>query len=122
MSGLKHLWLDAGYEGRGKRWVEEVLGLNVEIVRRPPKPIPEEVARTWAQEEWAKEGKEVDWQKLMPPRGLMVLPRRWVVERTFSWLSQNRRMSKDYERLCATAEAFVYVAMTRLMVRRLARA
>src|SRR5215210_974264 len=121
VSGLKHLWLDAGYEGRGKRWVEEVLGLSVEIVRRPPKPIPEEVARTWA-EEWAKEGQMVDWQKLMPVRGFMVLPRRWVVERTFSWLSQNRRMSKDYERLCATSEAFVYAAMTRLMVRRLARA
>jgi transposase len=44
------------------------------------------------------------------------------VERTFSWLSQNRRMSKDYERLCASAEAFIYVAMSRLMVRRLARA
>jgi transposase len=122
VSKLKHLWLDAGYEGRGKRWAEEVLGLSIEIVRRPPKPIPEEVARTWAQEEWVKEGKEVDWQKLMPPRGLMVLPGRWVVERTFSWLCQNRRMSKDYERLCATGEAFVYVAMTRLMVRRLARA
>jgi putative transposase len=121
LSRLSHLWLDAGYEGRGKQWAEEVLGLSVEIVRRPPKPIPEEVARTWAAE-WAKEGKEVDWQKLMPPRGFVVLPRRWVVERTFSWLSQNRRMSKDYERLCATAEAFVYVAMTRLMVRRLARA
>ena len=53
----------------------------------------------------------------------MVLQRRWVVERTFSWLSQNRRMSKDCERLCATAEALVYVAMTRLMVvRRLVRA
>ena len=121
VSGLKHLWLAAGYEGRGKGWVEEVLGLNVEIVRRPPKPIPEEVARSWAQE-WAKEGQKVDWQKLMPPRGFMVLPRRWVVERTFSWLGQNRRMSKDYERLCATSEAFVYAAMTRLMVRRLARA
>jgi putative transposase len=44
-----------------------------------------------------------------------------VVERTFSWLSQNRRMSKDYERLAATSEAFVYVARSRLMVRRLAR-
>ena len=121
LSRLSHLWLDAGYEGRGKRWAEEDLGLSVEIVRRPPKPIAEEVARTWAAE-WAKEGKEVDWQKLMPPGGFVVLPRRWVVERTFSWLSQNRRMSKDYERLCATAEAFVYVAMTRLMVRRLARA
>ena len=45
------------------------------------------------------------------------------IERTFSWLGQNRRrMSKDYERLCASVEAFVYVAMIRLMVRRLARA
>jgi putative transposase len=121
VSGLKYLWLDAGYEGRGKRWVEEILGLSVEIVRRPPKPIPEEVARIWAQE-WAKEDKKVDWQKLMPPRGFVVLPRRWVVERTFSWLSQNRRMSKDYERLCATGDALVYAAMTRVMVRRLARA
>jgi putative transposase len=50
------------------------------------------------------------------------LPRRWVVERTFAWISHNRRMAKDYERLCATGEAFVYAAMTRLMVRRLARA
>jgi putative transposase len=50
------------------------------------------------------------------------LPRRWVVERTFSWLGQNRRTSKDYERLCVTGEAFIYVMMTRLMVRRLARA
>ena len=121
VSELKHLWLDAGYDGRGKRWVEEVLNLSIEIVRRPPKPIPEEVARSWAQE-WAKEGQRVDWQKLMPPRGFVVLPRRWVVERTFSWLGQNRRMSKDYERLCATSEAFAYAAMTRLMVRRLAYA
>ena len=121
ISYLKHLWLDAGYEGRGKRWVEEALGLSVEIVRRPPKPIPEEVAKIWA-EEWAKEGRKIDWQKLLPPRGFQVLPRRWVVERTFSWLSQNRRMSKDYEKLTATAEAFIYAATTRLMVRRLARA
>ena len=75
----------------------------------------------WAAE-WAKEGKEVDWRRLMPPRGFRVLPRRWVVERTFAWISHNRRMAKDYERLCATGEAFVYAAMTRLMVRRLARA
>jgi putative transposase len=58
----------------------------------------------------------------MPPRGYVALPRRGVVERTFSWLGQNRRMSKDYERLCASAEAFIYAAMIRLMVRRLARA
>jgi putative transposase len=121
LSRLKHLWLDAGYEGRGKRWAQEVMGLSVEVVRKPPRPVPEEVAKRWAKE-WAKEGKEVDWQRLMPPRGYVALPRRWVVERTFSWLSQNRRMSRDYERLCATSEAFIYVAMTRLMVRRLARA
>jgi putative transposase len=118
---LKHLWLDAGYEGRGKRWAEEVLGLSVEVVRKPPKPVAEKVARIWA-EEWAKEGEKVDWQRLMPSRGFRVLPRRWVVERTFSWLSQNRRMSKDYERLPETGEALIYVAMIRLMVRRLARA
>jgi putative transposase len=119
LSRLKHLWLDAGYEGRGKRWAEDDMGLSVQIVRKPPKPIPEKVARVWAQE-LDKEGRKVDWQKLMPPRGYVALPRRWVVERTFSWLSQNRRMSKDYERLCASAEAFIYAAMIRLMVRRLA--
>ncbi len=43
-------------------------------------------------------------------------------ERIFSWLGQNRRMTKDYERLAGTSEAFIYVAMTRLMVRRLAHA
>ena len=120
LSRLKHLWLDAGYEGRGKQWAQEALDLSVEVVHRPRKPTPEKVAKTWA-EEWAKEGKKIDWQRFMPQRGFQVSPRRWVVERTFSWLSQNRRMSKDYERLCATGEAFVYAAMSRLMVRRLAR-
>ncbi len=120
LSRLKHLWLDAGYQGRGERWAEEVLGLSVEVVRKPPKPAPEKVMLAWAKE-WHKEGKKVDWERLMPPRGYVALPRRWVVERTFSWLGQNRRMSKDYERLCASAEAFVYAAMIRLMVRRLAR-
>ena len=90
------------------------------LVQRPRKPAPEEVLMSWA-EEWAKEGQKVDWQKLLPPRGFQVLPRRWVVERSFAWICHNRRMSKDYEKLCASGEAFVYAAMTRLMVRRLAR-
>ncbi len=56
------------------------------------------------------------------PTGFIVLPRRWVVERTLSWVGQNRRMSKkDYERLTETGEAFICVAMTRLMARRFAR-
>ena len=98
------------------------MGLSVEVVHKPKKPLPENVAKRWA-EEWAKEGKKVNWQRLMPPKGFRVLPRRrWVVECTFAWICHNRRMAKDYERLCATGEAFVYAAMTRLMVRRLARA
>ena len=120
LQGLSHLWVDAGYQGRGKEWVEKELGLRVEVVHRTPKPTPEKVARIWA-EAWSKEGRQIDWQKLLPRRGFEVLPRRWVVERTFSWLSQNRRMSKDYERLCSTSESFVYAAMSRLMVRRLVR-
>ena len=119
---LSHLWVDAGYQGRGKEWVEQELGLSVEVVHRTPKPTPEKIAKIWAQE-LAKEGWQIDWQKLLPRRrGFELLPRRWVVERTFSWLSQNRRMSKDYERLCATSEAFIYAAIVRLIVRRLARA
>ena len=121
LTRLSHLWVDAGYRGRGRRWTEEVMGVSVEVVRKPKKALPEEVAKRWAGE-LAKEGKEVNWQKLMPPRGFRVLPRRWVVERTFAWICHNRRMAKDYERLCATGESFVYAAMARLMVRRLARA
>ena len=55
-------------------------------------------------------------------KAFRALPRRWMVERTFSWLGQNRRMSKDYESLCEASEAFIHVAMTRLMLRRLVRA
>src|ERR687893_371202 len=71
LSRLKHLWADAGYQGRGKRWAEEGMGLSAQVVRKPPKPVPEEVARSWAQE-WAKEGQKGDWRKLMPPRGFVV--------------------------------------------------
>jgi putative transposase len=119
---LSHFWLDAGYRGeeKGKGWVEKVLGWSVDLVERPRKPAPEQVLKSWA-EQWRKEGVEVDWEKLLPARSFQVLPRRWVVERTFSWIDHNRRMSKDYERLTETSEAFIYVAMTRLMVRRLAR-
>lgn len=51
--------------------------------------------------------------------GFAVLPRRWVVERTFAWLGKHRRLSKDYERLPQMSECFVYQAMTTLMLRRL---
>jgi len=72
--------------------------------------------------EWAKEGVAIDLKKLLPSKGSRpFLPRRWIVERTFLWLGQNRRMSKDYERLPESSETFIYVAMSRLMVRHLAR-
>jgi putative transposase len=53
-------------------------------------------------------------------KGFAVLPRRWVVERTFAWLTQSRRLVKDYEELPRHSEAMIYIAMTRLMTRRLA--
>ena len=78
-----------------------MLGLSVEVVRKPPKPVPEKIAKIWA-EEWAKEGKKIDWRRLMAPRprGFRVLARRWVVERTFAWLCHNRRMSLGITRGC----------------------
>jgi putative transposase len=45
LSRLKHLWLDAGYEGRGKRWAQEVVGLSVEVVRKPHRPVPGRLRR-----------------------------------------------------------------------------
>ena len=56
-----------------------------------------------------------------PVPAFTVLKRRWVVERTLAWLGLNRRLSKDYEAVPATTEAWIYVAMSRLMLRRLAR-
>jgi putative transposase len=93
---LSHLCVDAGYRGedKGADWVRKTLGWSVDLVERPRKLVPEEVLMRWARE-WAKEGVTVDWQKLLPPEGYLVLPRRWVVERTLSWIDQNRRMSKD---------------------------
>ena len=113
---LGHLWLDAGYraEDKGADWVRKTLGWSVELVERPKKLLPEEVLMRWAAE-WAKEGVSVDWRKLLPPKGYVVLPRRWVVERTIAWIDQQRTMSKDYERfLCASGEALVYACMIRL--------
>jgi putative transposase len=121
---LSHLWLDAGYNGqnKGADWVQKVVGWTAEIVRHPPKQVPDEVMRKWVRE-WATEGGRLEREKLQeePKYSRAFSPKRWIAERTFSWLGQNRRMSKDYERLPESGEAFIYVAMSRLMVRRLAR-
>ncbi len=88
---LELIWADGGYRGELVEWVKRLLGWELQIV-----------------------------EKAGDQRGFVVLPRRWVVERTFAWLNRQRRLSKDYERLPQTSEAFVYVAMIRLMVRNLA--
>ena len=102
---LAKLWADAGYQGRFVTWVTETLGWSVEIVRKPPRWV-------W----WP-----ADSEPPPLPTGFQVLPRRWVVERTFAWLGRYRRLSKDYEVLPETEEAWIYLAMSRLMVARLAR-
>ena len=101
--------------------MEKTLGWSAEIVRHPLKPAPEEVMMRWFRE-IDKEGMAIDPKKFESEQGPRPFPpKRWVVERTFSWLSQNRRLSKDYERLPESSEAFIYAAMSRLMARRLAR-
>jgi putative transposase len=118
--GLEHLWVDQGYTGTGKAWIEEHLGWNVEVVKHQPKP----------RGEWQPRGDLDDvstvyfeWVRIPPEpkRFRGPLPRRWVAERTIGWLSQSRRMSKDCERLCERSQAMFYAVMSRLMVRRLAR-
>jgi len=114
---LSHIWLDAGYNGRGKgqEWIEQTLGWSAAIVAHPPR-----YKKVWAPTDIPPE--QIDWAKYgwVPP-GFRVLPRRWVVERTFAWQAQARRLSKDYELLCTTSEAMIYVCMIRLMLRRLTR-
>jgi putative transposase len=94
---LRLLWVDAGYQA-GKdfcAWVKTLLGWQVEVIKRPKK------------------------NKAEKKPGFVLLPRRWVVERTFAWLDNHRRLSKDYEYLPQSSETMVYLAMTNLMLHRL---
>jgi putative transposase len=102
------LWVDGGYKRRFAEWVTETLGWRVEAVQHPTAGL---------RVVWVAPGQEPP----VLPTGFRVLKRRWVVERTFAWLGRNRRLSKDYEALPASAEAWIYVASCRLLLRRLAR-
>ena len=72
---LSYLWVDAGYQGRGKEWADQEPGLSVKIVHRSPKPEPEEVLRMWAKE-WLEEERNIDLEELfLRRRGFEALPR-----------------------------------------------
>ena len=89
-SRLKLIWADGGYAGQLIDWTRRLGRWVLEIVRRNDNIS-----------------------------GFMVLPKRWIVERTFSWFGRYRRLSKDFETLTESSEAMIYLAMTHLMVRRL---
>ena len=99
------LWVDAAYQGPCADWIRATLGWAVEVVRKAP---------AWV---WVGPGEDPPER----PAGFQILPRRWVVERTFAWLGRYRRLSKDYEVLPETEEAWISLAMIRLMTVRLAR-
>ena len=89
---LERLWADGGYAGKLETWVREQTTWQLEIVRRP-------------------EGS----------KGFVLLPKRWVVERTFAWLNKCRRLRSDYEVSCTSSEAMIRLAMIGVMLRRLRR-
>jgi len=90
---LRKLWVDGGYTGQAfAEWVEKSWPtLEVEVVKRSD-----------------------------DVQGFAVLPKRWIVERTFGWLMRNRRLVRDYERSESSAEAWIHLAMIRIQLRRLA--
>ena len=102
---LAHLWVDAGYAGQRIALIEQTLGWSVTVVRKP---------RRWI---WWP----ADQEPPPLPTGFQVLPRRWVVERTFAWLGRYRRLSKDFEALPETEEAWILLAMSCLMLARVAK-
>jgi putative transposase len=89
---LELIWADGGYRGQLIEWVKGTCNWILEIVKRND-----------------------------DVKGFKILPHRWIVERTFGWLSKYRRLSKDYECLPETSETMIYTAMIRLMVKRLAK-
>jgi len=101
---VRKLFVDWGY--RGLREVARGLGLELEVVARPYAGV--------------REGEEVP--EILREGGFKPLPKRWVVERTFAWMGRNRRLAKDYEYHPEVTEAWMYLGMIRLMVKRLARA
>jgi transposase len=103
---INKMWSDMGYQGEDLRDdIKNKYGINLEIVKRPP-------CRFWVHKDTPLE--------LLPHResGFKVQKRRWVVERTFAWINRNRRLSKEYDFLTQSSENMIYLAMNRLMLKR----
>lgn len=117
---MQLIWSDQGYVGELGEWIQEKLGWRLEIVERTSQKEHHAQMVAIAKER-QKAGATVFemWSGLKYGRGIEVLPHRWVVERTFFWLGRCRRLSKDYEYLPESSEAMIYLAMTRLMLKRL---
>jgi transposase len=101
-------WADQGYRGPFLDWVRQATGITLQVVARRDGGM---------RRSWAPAG--------APPRVVprfAVVPRRWVVERTFAWLGRYRRLSKDYEYLPVTSENAIYLAMSITLLRRMDRA
>jgi len=87
---LLKIWVDGGYRGAVSEWVKQRFRYSLEVVLRSD-----------------------------DVKGFVVLPKRRVVERTFAWLNNHRRLSKDYERFGKTSETMIQIAMRRVMLSRL---
>jgi putative transposase len=116
------IWADQSYRGPLVEWMQEQHRLRLEIVyRTSPEQRKAQVWETARKRQRAGASVIEMWSGLSWQGQMEVLPKRWVVERTFAWLGKYRRLSKDYEQLPQTGEAWIYLAMTRLMLRRLAK-
>ncbi len=103
--GITQVWADAAYTGPLIDWAKQELDLTLTITKRPRR--------------WVRVAPEVGPPPM--PTGMPIHPRRWVIERTFAWLGRSRRLSRDYEGLAETDVGWIYLAMVRLMIARLAK-
>ena len=107
LPSIGKLWADGGYTGSGVRWIRRQLGWDAEVVRR----CDDRTHGAWRQ---------LDLPLPVANPEFQLVRRRWVVERTFAWLGRNRRFSRDYEAKPTVAEAWIWLATSRLIARRLA--
>lgn len=102
---IKKIWGDTAYQGQDLAYISLGYGIGLEVVKRPPG------RRRVYNEQWRAEWIPIE-------RSFDVLPRRWVVERSYAWINRNRRLSKDYEFLPKTSETYLYLAMSRVLLGR----